>query len=240
MRSRSVVSSLDHGSCVLESTFLPKSHSKPRTACGHGRSYSPILPPLLHITPKLSINCPQVVTAEDAEPGGWIRSFSRVVHFEVNRRGLVPGPGALVPFHGLSPVVKSLRVHYPAVPSSQIFHLILSFPVLVDLSVFIDYRREIDHGDGSEGVSTAVQPSSPPAFTGSLELAVGGSMAPIAFRLLSLPGCLYLRKLTLTWNHVEDPCTAMALVKECSDTLESLSITSNICCTSVRHRCPHQ
>ena len=53
-------------------------------------------------------------------------------------------------------------------------------------------------------------------------------MEPLTRRLLSLPGGVHFRKLTLTWLRKEDPLLATALVKRCSHTFESL-VTSMVC-----------
>jgi hypothetical protein len=58
-----------------------------------------------HYAKTLFIDRPQVVTAAEAETGGWIRGFSRVEHLEVNldfRQSAVP----LVPFHGFSDLTR--------------------------------------------------------------------------------------------------------------------------------------
>jgi hypothetical protein len=82
----------------------------------------------------LSVGCAHVVTAADAEEGGWIRGFSRVVHLVVASSARYPNPNqpgiSLTPFHGLSPAIKSLRVAVLRLPSSRVFGLILSFPLL--------------------------------------------------------------------------------------------------------------
>ena len=105
-----------------------------------------------HHAQTLSIGCTDAVTAADAESGGWITGFSRVVHFEV----VDPADGSpdtytmtsFLPFHGFSPVVKSLRVDFATLPLSQIFNLILSFPLLNDLSV-IASEASADNEDSS-------------------------------------------------------------------------------------------
>jgi hypothetical protein len=77
----------------------------------------------------LFIDCPQVATA-----GSWIREFSHVEHFRVDvcidalAFNLNESPTPLVPLHGFSPVLKILDVIVCALPSSQIFNLVLSFP----------------------------------------------------------------------------------------------------------------
>ena len=55
----------------------------------------------------------------------------------------------LTPFHGFSPTLKSLCIIIPALPSSQIFDLILSFPLLEDFDVVL-LESSSDTGDGSE------------------------------------------------------------------------------------------
>ena len=68
----------------------------------------------------LSIDCLPAVTAADAEVGGWIRSFSRVVHLEMdsNSEAVIESMISFVPFHGFSPFIKSLRIDSALLPSS--------------------------------------------------------------------------------------------------------------------------
>jgi hypothetical protein len=82
----------------------------------------------------LFIDCPQAVTA-----GGWIKSFSGVEYLNVSHHALDLGQSAtpLVPFHGFSPVIKTLFRDIYKLPPSQIFDLILSFPLLENLNVII-------------------------------------------------------------------------------------------------------
>ena len=179
----------------------------------------------------LSVHCSEVVTVADAEAGGWIRDFSRVVQLKVGSRGSLAATSAIsfVPFHGLSPVIKSLSIILLLLPSSPIFDLILSFPLLEDLNVLIHKTPANNDDDLKEDeMPITVQPSSPPMFTGSLVLSMKGGMKSFALRLLSLSGGIHFRKLALTWNHKEDPLVAMALVQECSRTLESFRIISGL------------
>ena len=67
-------------------------------------------------TKYLRVDCPRIVTATDAEAGGWITTFSRVVHLKLNR--YYQPAVSLLPFHGLSPVLKSLHVGFVTPPSS--------------------------------------------------------------------------------------------------------------------------
>jgi hypothetical protein len=117
-----------------------------------------------YYTKTLFVDCPQVVVAADAEPGGWIRGFSRIVHLSVgNRRLSVDGSFSLVPFHGLSPNVKSLYITVHALPPSRMINLIFSFPLLEDLAVFTSSKTSPDNRDSPNRLLTAVQPSSLPA-----------------------------------------------------------------------------
>jgi hypothetical protein len=191
----------------------------------------------------LFIGCPRAVVVADAEPGGWIRGFSRVVHLAVHSQATTADrSSSLVPFHGLSPVLKSLRVTVLAPLSSQIIDLVFSFPLLEDLAVATCYGTSTDYGDSPNKLLTTVQPSSPPAFTGSFELYVTGGMESVTRRLLSLPGGIHFRRLNLSWFHEADPSATVALVERCSHTLESLKIydfaRDFVTCTSVQNMCP--
>jgi hypothetical protein len=120
----------------------------------------------------LSIDC----AAPDAETGSWIRDFPRVEHLEVgSHTDFDESVTSLVPFHGILPAIKSLCIIVPHLPSSRIFDLIRSFPLLEDLSV-ITHSISIESGDDSEEdeIPTATQPSAPSTFTGSLELHLQG------------------------------------------------------------------
>jgi len=177
----------------------------------------------------LHVRCPRLVTAADAEVGGWLTGFAHIVRLEVKARDLYLGPLAvsLVPFHGFSRTIKSLHVDSIEVPPSEIFDFVLSSPLLEDLTV-AGYKTPADDGDDSDGPPTFVHPSNPPVFTGSLQLFLEEAMKPITSRLLSIPGGIHFRSLTLKWNCREDISSTIALVRECSDTLESLDIGCNL------------
>ena len=195
-----------------------------------------------HYAKTLVFGCSHLVTTADAEPGSWITGFSGVVNLEmanhrIPSRALADG---FAPFQGFSSTIKSLRMDFLYLPSPQSSDLILSFPLLEDLIVFV-YGEVVTHeGDGSDEPSTIIQrqPSSSPSFAGSLELSLEGGMKPIACRLLSLPGGIHFRRLTLDWRHEEDRMLATALVEECSHTLESLDITHIIYCALIWHLHP--
>jgi len=180
-----------------------------------------------HFAKSLRVGCARAITAADAEAGSWLRSFAHIVHLEVETPTMRPTdpPISLVPFHGFSHTIKSLRVKSVDLPPLQIFDLILSSPLLEDLIV-ADYRTLVDGGDGSNGPPTFFQPSNPPVFTGSLELPLDKGMKPITGRLLSMiPGGIHFRKLVLKWHCREDLFSTMVLVGECCHTLESLDVT---------------
>ena len=185
---------------------------------------------------------PHVVTAADSEVDSWIRGFSRVEHLVVGSRGsdVDTSEASFIPFRGFSPILKSLRVDFPTLPSAQIFNLILSFPLLEDLAMII-HETSAGSGDGSRENEMLVttQPSRSPTFTGSLELHLEGGMGPFARQLLSLQGGIHFQKLIVTWIREEDPLTTMALVGACAHTLESLNISKSYC-TSIQHLRPHQ
>jgi len=180
-----------------------------------------------HYVKTLFIGCSHVVTAADAEPGGWIRGFSQVEYLEVGseRSNEDEARASLVPLHGFSPIIKSLYVDFTFLPSSRIIDLVFSFPLLEDLTVITAY--DIDDYDYSDELPTVVQPSNPPVFTGSLTLSRGG-MTPIARRLLSLPSGIHFRRLDLMQFHDEDVPSTTRLVEDCSHTLESFDITCSL------------
>jgi hypothetical protein len=178
----------------------------------------------------------EVVTVADAEAGGWITGFSRVVRLvvsSVHDESKTP----FVPFHGFSPVIKSLSVFTPTLLPPPILSFILSFPLLEDLSV-IRSRDAPIYDDDSDRLLTTTQPSNPPTFTGTLELRLGRGMRHFIHRLLFLPGGIHFRGLTLTWIHERDHLLTMALVEGCSHTLRSLEISYKLHGTSVRHLRP--
>jgi hypothetical protein len=172
----------------------------------------------------------------DADAGGWITGFSRVENLVLGgQRLFASGSSTISLFRGFSPI-KSLDVSFTDLPPPRVFGLVLSFPLLEDLTVFGIYGElAYANDDGSDRLSTA--PSSPPLFTGSLEFHTGvGGMEPFAHWLLSLPGGIHFRRLTLTCFLEERPSLVTALVEGCSHTLESLDI-SDLRGTSIPHLC---
>jgi len=180
-----------------------------------------------HYAKHLKIASPHILTAEGAEAGDWIRDFSCVVRLRVDdpRTYVDEAEVSPLPFHGFSPAIKSLRVQFVVLPSSRIFDLIHSFPLLEDLTV-IAQKMSIDNGDGPKRPPAADRSSDPPALTGSLELYLNEGMRHITRGLLSSPGGIRFRDLTSTWFHTGDPSLTTALVEKCSRTIETLDISS--------------
>ena len=177
----------------------------------------------------LVIRCPQVVTVADAEDGGWLSAFSRVecLAIVIPRIAGVREPTiSLAPFHGLSPVIKSLRVvlaaFQPQPSPSRVFDFICSFPLLEDLSVEA-YECFADP-NGFDGQHTPAQAPNPPKFSGLLELSLAIGLNPFICRLLSLPNDLHFRILTLKCVNEGDISLVAAMVDKCCHTLEYLRI----------------
>jgi len=236
--------------CLVSKSWIPRTRSHLFVRVNFGsasglRSWRKMFPDPstspAHYVKSLSINSSGTLRAAGAEGGGWIRSFSHVVDLAVTGQRTCDDRSALslVPLHGLSPVVKSLRLNFIDFPSSQISDFIFSFPVLEDLTVYVCSEALLVNGNDPDWLATTLQPSTSPVFTGSLEIDLDEGMRLIGRRLLSLPGGLHFRKLTLEWIEEEDLLLAMALVDGCSHTLEYLSITSNSG-ASIQRLCQHK
>ena len=174
-------------------------------------------------TRSLFIGCPRSVTAADAEEGGWIRAFSRVVRLELHTHPYHNPEASLIPFHNFSPALKSLRV-VNLLPRSQVFELVCSLPLLEDLNIQEYQVDEADYG------KVGFQPLTSPPLTGSFELDTEEA-GPTIRRLLDLPGGFHFRELILTWRNEEDLRWFMELVVGCSDTLECFDIWETTCST---------
>jgi hypothetical protein len=189
-------------------------------------------------TKYLFIHRPRLIIAE---AGSLIRSFSRVERLVMHTHVLDFDQSAthLVPLHGFSPVVKSIRMTFLAFPLRQIFNLILSFPLLEDLAVAARHETLTDNGDdsGEDEMPTTAQTSTLPMFTGTLELHLKGGMELFSRRLLSLPGGIRFRKLILIYRQEED---LSLLVEGCSHTLKSLDITWDLRGMSIQHLRPRK
>ena len=235
--------------CLVAKSWIPRSrrHLFARIAfldAAGLRSWKTAFPdpstsPASH-TRFLLVKYPQDITAADAEEGGWIPTFSRVVHFEVviPCRKPFAGPYAdqlevsLIPFHEFSPALRSLRVESVYFPLPPIVNLIYSFPCFQDLVVVVLDR--FGRSDRFYKQPLVIKPPSPLAFTGVLELFLKVEMDPIASRLLSLPNSLHFQELRLTWTHEGDILLTTALVERCSPTLEILEIRCCVGATTQR------
>lgn len=175
-------------------------------------------------TKYLFINCTSALVDADAEEGGWIPTFRHVVYFEVDVRETdIDEPAtSFVLFRGFSPALKSLSATFTTYSTSQILNFVYSFPLLEDLRLVTRGKPDVEDAEQS----AAAQPSSPPAFTGSLKLFTEMGMEPIASGLLSLPSGLRFRELQLEWENEQDIWLTTMLVEKCYSTLESL----HICC----------
>jgi hypothetical protein len=151
------------------------------------------------------------ISAADTGTGGWINTFHNLACLHLECLDPVKGRQvSLVPFHGLSPTLRSLNL---TTIYSEVLDLICSFPLLEDLA--LDYL-----GLGGGAWNT---PPTSPKFTGSLTLKAYGTIFPLACRLLTLPGGLHFAKITVDCYH-EDGESTRDLISACSDTLESLNV----------------
>ena len=121
----------------------------------------------------------------------------------------------------------------PTLPSLPIFDLILSFPLLEDLTL-VTYQVEGADNNPDGPPDTALPPT--PPMTGSLHIFQGTGIGPFARRLLSLPGDIHFWELALTLVCEEDLLSSTALVEGCSQTIEYLDISCEHLGVSIRHR----
>ena len=140
----------------------------------------------------------------------------------------------LQPVGSLSHPIPRILIHHQIpprscspLPISQIFNLILSFPLLEDLAVIFRDEAPVDSEDdsGEDEMPATAQPLSPRIFTGTLELFMEGGIEPLARRLLTRPGGIHFRELDFTYFSDEDSLMAAVLVEECPRTLKSLFIS---------------
>jgi len=229
--------------CLVSKSWIPHTRTHlftdvkfdtPRTLRSWKETFQDLSPSPAQYTKTLTIGCIQDVTAADAEPGGWIRGFSRVECLAVRNTWPDGSTISLLPFHGFSPVLKSLHVNSNYLLSPQIFDLTLSFPLLEDLDVISHNLESIGNGNGSCRPSTVIQPSNQP-MTGSLKLMQQEGIGFIASRLLSLSGGIHFWKLDLRCDGPDDISSTMALVEGCSHTLEYLEIGSGFLRTPIRY-----
>jgi len=166
-------------------------------------------------TRTLSIHQPHLIKAAHMDT---ISTFHRVVCLNVIAGGY-GGENSLVPLHGFSPVLRSLRLASAVLPDSKLFDLVCSFPLLEDLALISH-----DSARSDEGRSI---PSTSPGLTGSLELdAMLNGIHSTTRRLLDLPNGLHFTTIVVKWFSEHDVRSTTDLVSGCSETLQTLDITS--------------
>ena len=121
----------------------------------------------------------------------------------------------LVPLHGLSPTLKSLKLDESTVSPPGLIDIVCSFPLLEGFWLRCSVIANRDDTDGRN------TPSTSPKLTGSLDL--HGGIRPIVHRMLDLPGGLHFAK-TSTCCYVGDVNPTMDLVSMLSGTLRSLFV----------------
>ena len=164
-----------------------------------------------HHTRKLTVCGIPALTSPDVDIGDWIRSFHNLVDLDLDFCVLVDRDEALIPFYGLSPTVRSLRL--TSTPF-EVFDLICSFPLLEDLALICILPES--------GVRRNTRVSSP-KLTGSLHLKSPTGMSSATRRLLDFPNGLHFTEITLLFDE-RDTGSATDLVSKCSGTLESLTL----------------
>jgi hypothetical protein len=179
-----------------------------------------------HHTQALFIEFSPAVPAADAEEGGWIPTFSRVVRFEIRTQFFEPENRTFLSFRGFSPALKFLHVSYIPIPPLDVCSLVYSFPLLEDLRLATTSRFDTD--DPYDGKPATVQPSDLPPLTGTLKLSLHMKTHPMISWLLSAPVGPHFRNLNLAWVFQGDASLITALVERCYSTLAYLRIDSYI------------
>ena len=142
-----------------------------------------------------------------------MRTFYNVIHLHLEWLSGTNHQASLVPLHGLSPTLRSLRL--TSVHNFEFFDLVCSFPLLKDqtLASFIPESNP----------SGWNVPLTSPKLTGPLGLRMVRGTRLAARRLLDLPDGLHFMKITVLCSS-EDLEVTTDLVSRCSDTLEFLTI----------------
>ena len=149
----------------------------------------------------------------------WICAFSSVAQLCLDVGG---APYSLVPFHGFSYTLKSLRLKYRTpLPPPELFAFVCSFPLLEDLSL-------VPFCSGATAHEWSVPPTSP-KFTGTLDVRTPYGIDSVVRCLVELPDGLRFTRIALFFDS-GDADSMTNLVSKCSGTLESL----RMCCLVTR------
>ena len=210
-------------------TFIPPDRHIPQW---RGAFPDPATSPA-HNVRTLSIRKPRLITTENTNT---LLTFCGVTHLSVDTDSWQDRGVSLSPFHGFSPVVRSLRLATTLLRHSEIFDLICSFPLLEDLALIHRGPRSWD-----EDLSWN-HPSTSPRLTGSLELNPNrmDGIEPTVHSLLNLPNGLHFKRISVLWSSHNDIKSTMDLVSSCSNTLESLDITNHFQCMFSTTTAPDQ
>ena len=141
----------------------------------------------------------------------WVHSFRHIVSLVATRFDGV----SLNQLHGISPILKSLKLDIPSVSPLEIIDLICSFPLLENF--WLRYGGFPTRNNPDEWNS----PPTSPKLTGSLYL--DGNICPVVRGMLDLPGGLHFAKISIHC-YVKDAGITMDLVSKCSSTLGSLCV----------------
>jgi len=165
-----------------------------------------------HHTHSLTIHRFPNGTTADTNVANYFRTFHNVVHLHFKFLYWTNHESPLVPFHGFSHRVRSLRLTHT---SFEVFDLICSFPLLEDLE-FVEFRP----GSGTAEWSA---PSTSPKLTGSLDLRSMGGIYLAIRRLLDFPDGLHFAGITASCFDGDFESLA-DLASRCSGTLEYLNL----------------
>ena len=207
--------------CVVAKSWVPRARSHLFARVEFGISKNPIgrwmktfpdpLNSPAHHTRSLFICGLAPATPQDVDISpSWIRSFHNLADLHLDHC-IWEDREALIPFHGLSPNLRSLRL---TSTSFGVFDLVCSFPLLEDLALI---------GIFPEGAFARNTQASSPKLTGSLSLSSSAGISLAIGRLLDLPNGLHFTKVVLLYLGEEDTRSAVDLVSRCSGTLESLT-----------------
>jgi len=147
--------------------------------------------------------------------GRWARVFHNIVLLQSSNQYLVP-------FHGLSSTIRSLRLEFDLVRPSEVFGLMCSFLLLEDFAL-------LAHGYEAEDDGWAT-PSTSPKLIGSLELRSIAGTSFFTHQLLDLPNGLNFTKIILSCTKEAYFKLATDLVSKCSNTLEIFYFINHLPC----------